>query len=381
MNFSPFIPCFFDHLLSVSDFCQLSCRYILLFSHSFSSAAFASGMFNAWDIRINLCRLWSSSSSPAHWHGCETHAAAITFPPESGFFVEPSTGPSASRNTFSVSTITDGYARAREPQLSLPLRRPDCTSSRLVAFSAEENDRPVTQSIATPEPSSRTIPTLDRAETRWSLECVTTHGSWRSCPGWASAHLTWILTVFTSLPGTWAHSRISEDCHRRTTWRPLTVAGSPVLPPCATHWRFLPRRHGTTAGPACATRVTKVFAHTQVRDPRGPAAACFGHALGTSSPGDHIMSGLPIRARCKHVKTILWAYIGQFSPDSSCCFLKLWSSKQGFETLHNCSVASPSYNEESWSGVEEDPSDSPLRFPCSSHRSGLSPIKEDVLRT
>ena len=41
----------------------------------------------------------------------------------------------------------------------LPLRWPDCSLSRL---RAEEYDRPVTQSIATLEPSSRTIPTLDR---------------------------------------------------------------------------------------------------------------------------------------------------------------------------------------------------------------------------
>ena len=34
----------------------------------------------------------------------------------------------------------------------LALRRPDCTSSRLFALVAEEDDRPVTQSIATPEP-------------------------------------------------------------------------------------------------------------------------------------------------------------------------------------------------------------------------------------
>ena len=48
----------------------------------------------------------------------------------------------------------------RGPQHNfLPLRWPDCTSSRL---RAEEYDRPMTQSIATPEPSSRTIPTLDR---------------------------------------------------------------------------------------------------------------------------------------------------------------------------------------------------------------------------
>ena len=41
----------------------------------------------------------------------------------------------------------------------LPFRWLDCTSSRL---RAEEYDRPVTQSIATLEPYSRTIPTLDR---------------------------------------------------------------------------------------------------------------------------------------------------------------------------------------------------------------------------
>ena len=65
----------------------------------------------------------------------------------SRLFVESlSTGPSASRNTFSVSTITDGYARAGSRSSYLPLRRPHCTLSRL---RAEEYDRPVTQSIAT----------------------------------------------------------------------------------------------------------------------------------------------------------------------------------------------------------------------------------------
>ena len=44
MNFSALIPCFFDHLLLVSDFCQLPCRDFLSFSHSFSTAAFASGI-------------------------------------------------------------------------------------------------------------------------------------------------------------------------------------------------------------------------------------------------------------------------------------------------------------------------------------------------
>ena len=34
--------------------------------------------------------------------------------------------------------------------------------------------------------------------------------------------------------------------------------------------------------PACATPHTWVIAHTQVRDPRESAAACFGHAQGDS---------------------------------------------------------------------------------------------------
>ena len=48
-------------------------------------------------------------------------------------------------------------------QRALPLPAspwPDCTLSRL---RAKEYDRPVTKSIAIPEPSSRTIPTLDQA--------------------------------------------------------------------------------------------------------------------------------------------------------------------------------------------------------------------------
>ena len=42
----------------------------------------------------------------------------------------------------------------------------------------------------------------------------------------------------------WRTSRIGGACHPRTTWRPLTLAGSPVLPPL-----YSPRRQdGTTAG-------------------------------------------------------------------------------------------------------------------------------------
>ena len=80
------------------------------------------------------------------------------------------------------------------------------TVCSLGRFRAEEHDRPVTKSIATPEPSSKTIPTLDRTlVARWSLECVTTLGSCRFCPGWAAAHFTWIFTVFPTLHVTSTH--------------------------------------------------------------------------------------------------------------------------------------------------------------------------------
>ena len=53
-------------------------------------------------------------------------------------------------STFSVPTITDGYARlGRVLPYTLDLHRPDCTLSRLFA---SEHDSLVTQSIATPEP-------------------------------------------------------------------------------------------------------------------------------------------------------------------------------------------------------------------------------------
>ena len=55
MNFSALFPCVFDHLFLVSDFCQVPRRNFLQFSHYFSTATFASGMFNAWGIGINLC--------------------------------------------------------------------------------------------------------------------------------------------------------------------------------------------------------------------------------------------------------------------------------------------------------------------------------------
>ena len=120
----------------------------------------------------------------------------------------------------------------------LALRRPDCAFSRLTAFIAEEYDRPVTQSIATPEPgcpgphprSSRPEPTV---LSRWS--CRPSHLN------------TDRFHQPCLLPG--RTSRIGEDCRPRTAWRPLTLFGQPGSSSSASHWRFLPRRlDGTTAG-------------------------------------------------------------------------------------------------------------------------------------
>ena len=112
-----------------------------------------------------LSHLCSSSSSPVLNARLSRRTQGRTpFHPSriAGLGTARFMGPSASRNTFSESTITDGNTRIGELGAAapfLPLRWPDCTSSRL---RAEEYDRPVTQSIATPEPSSRTIPALDR---------------------------------------------------------------------------------------------------------------------------------------------------------------------------------------------------------------------------
>ena len=69
------------------------------------------------------------------------------------------------------------------------------------------------------------------------------------------------------LPG--RTSRTGEDCHHRTTWRPLTLAGSPVLPPLRLAGGFchadltVPRQDvNSPFTPACATGQTRCL-HTR----------------------------------------------------------------------------------------------------------------------
>ena len=118
----------------------------------------------------------------------------------------------------------------------LALRRPDCTFSRLTAFIAEEYDRPVTQSIATPEPGCPgPHPRSSRPEAdglvQGELPPISPDRFHQPC----------LLTGRTS--------RIGEDCRPRTAWRPLTLFGQLGSSFSASHWRFLPRRlDGTTAG-------------------------------------------------------------------------------------------------------------------------------------
>ena len=77
---------------------------------------------------LNVCHhFWLDRTRPTS----KRTVGAITFPPR-GRLLRGVTflGPSASRNTFSVSTITLGWGAAA---LTCPLRSPNCTSSRLRA--------------------------------------------------------------------------------------------------------------------------------------------------------------------------------------------------------------------------------------------------------
>ena len=67
-----------------------------------------------------------------------------------------------------------------------------------------------------------------------------------------------MLTVFTSLACSPRRtSRVGEDCRPRTTWRPLTLAGSPALPPLRLTGGFchadqtVPRQDVNSSFPPC----------------------------------------------------------------------------------------------------------------------------------
>ena len=141
------------------------------------------------------------------------------------------------QGTFSVPTITGGYARTWRP-LTWPLRRPDCTLSSPHTKSTMAGD------LVDSDPGARFPgPTLDRAGAPEGLGCVTIPGSRRSFPGWACRSVTWILTVFTGLA---CDLGASQDRWGLSSSVPRGVH----LPlRAASNWRYLPRRlEGITAG-------------------------------------------------------------------------------------------------------------------------------------
>ena len=148
----------------------------------------------------------------------------------------------------------------------------------------------MTQSIATPEPG---CPGHHLRSSRSSQRPWMCHHPWSRNGLVRMSCRTEYWQFSRALPVTKAHSTKDEDCHPRTTWRPLTLATNPCgqtsLP---SHWKYWPHRlDATTAGrefvllhqsvPSPATGVT---AHTQVRDPDGSAAAaCYGNVMETPS--------------------------------------------------------------------------------------------------
>ena len=78
----------------------------------------------------------------------------------------------------------------------------------------------------------------------------------------------------------------------------------------------------------------------------------------------------PIRQEILHVSQIAIAFYGMSPP-----FIVHATVPQ---MCQKSFLASPSYDNESWSGVEEDPSDFPWKLLCSSLLSGRSRVKVDV---
>ena len=169
-----------------------------------------------------------SERTPFHPKGVSTHSSQRAHP-------LPAT-------LFSVSTITDGNARIGSRSTFLPLRWPDCTLSRL---RVEEHDRPVTQSIATPEPD---FPDLHPRSSRSSLRPWVCHHTQEPTVSFGVSCRPFYLNVdrfHQPCPLPARTSRIGEDCRPRTTWRPHTLFGAapdadPPPPVLDTPWGPIP---------------------------------------------------------------------------------------------------------------------------------------------
>ena len=105
------------------------------------------------------------------------------------------------------------------------------------------------------------------------------------------------------LPG--RTSRIGEDCHIRTTWRPLTLAGSTVLPPCGSLEVFATpsrRYYGRTLirpSSSCTCQPNRKGVCTHAGS--GPSRVrrrLFAACLGDTIPPGHSQSCSSIPSNC-----------------------------------------------------------------------------------
>ena len=145
----------FDSDLSLFDGCSLKKQY---FSHHIPKIESRDSIHSQTRIHrsnVRFCRTVR--------HSC------LLLAPLMAFVLSDRTRPTSNARTLGLP----------EAFFSKSSRRPGCTLSRL--HSSKEYDRPMTQSIATPEPSSL-APTLDRAGAHQGLGSVTTPPSRRSVP-------------------------------------------------------------------------------------------------------------------------------------------------------------------------------------------------------
>ena len=190
-------------------------------------------------------RLCSLGSSPAF----EAHPGANTFPAEADSlpWSDISSGPSASRNTFSVSTITDGNARIGRrstfPALTLAwlyIEPSPCGGVRPAGDPVDSDPGAVFDDD--PHPRSDAGRPLEPWVCRHTREpTVLSRVSCRPFhQNFVSFHQPSLLHWRTPYchRNTAGFGKEGEDCRPRTTRRPHTLFGQPGSPSFSTHWRY-----------------------------------------------------------------------------------------------------------------------------------------------
>ena len=183
------------------------------------------------------------------------------------------------------------HGRQRSGRGPQPLNRPYVGLSVHRAVWAEEYDRPVSKSVATPEPPSKTTP-HPRSDAGRPLE------------PWVGRHTRepTVLSRLSCRPSHLNFDRFHQPCLLplgallgevrtvvpvpRDGHLPLRAARPFLLCVWLEVFATPTRRyHGRMLIHPSSPCVCHLLpGHTQVRDPHEPAAACYGHTLGTPSP-------------------------------------------------------------------------------------------------